>query len=396
MKGFDFESEGISEKLILVKKKAGSLSLLRLLVFLALVALLVLSFSDAAYWFLPLGLGIGVFIELIRRYNYQKDQEAIYLALQKLHHRAANRKARNLSGLDTGGKFMDKLHPFANDLDLFGDHSLFQLLNHTISPNAKKALAANMKSSFQLDKADEKRLAAQELSKKPLFLQAMESIGLAFYVEEKSALGWICWLKEPQKIKSWIPFFAFIGPVGGIILSALVYFGVLPPATLGLWILIGMIFLSAVFKPLKQAAEHIPSRNQLKIYRYWITELERENFHSNILLEAQSHFLKQDGKASDLLNQLDRLGLWVQNRLNLLYLPINLLFWTDLFLFMRLDSWKRNNGESIAEFPEQLENWEVLTSFGAFEAEVGVTGKVVQLPSSGLMAAGITHPLLHP
>jgi len=189
MKGFDFESEGLSEKLSLVKKKAGSLSLLRLLVFFAMVALLVLSLSDAAYWFLPFGLAVGGFVELIRRYNYQKDQEAVYLALQKLLLRSEKRKARNLSGLDSGSEFMEKLHPFANDLDLFGDHSLFQLLNHTCSPNAKKVLAAKMKGAFQLEEAEARRMAAQELSEKPKFLQAMESIGSAFFVEEKSNEG---------------------------------------------------------------------------------------------------------------------------------------------------------------------------------------------------------------
>lgn len=396
MKGFDFESEGLSEKLSLVKKKAGSLSLLRLLVFFAMVALLVLSLSDAAYWFLPFGLAVGGFIELIRRYNYQKDQEAVYLALQKLLLRSEKRKARNLSGLDSGSEFMEKLHPFANDLDLFGDHSLFQLLNHTCSPNAKKVLAAKMKGAFQLEEAEARRMAAQELSEKPKFLQAMESIGSAFFVEEKSNEGWTHWLKEPQKIKSWISVFAFVGPIGGIVLCGLVYATILPAAVLGLWILIGMIFLSAVFKPLKQAAELIPSRSQLKIYRYWIYELEQENFNSEILREAQSHFLTQEGKASELLDQLDRLGLWVQNRLNLLYLPINLLFWTDLFLFMRLDSWKRNHGETTSDFPVQLENWEVLISLGAFETEVGVKGKVTRLADSGLIAVEVTHPLLHP
>ena len=242
MKGFDFESVALSEKLSLVKKKAGSLSLLRLFVFFAMVALLVLSLSDAFYWFLPFGLAIGGFIELIRRYNYQKDQEAIYVALQKLLHRTEKRKARNLSGLDSGAEFMEKLHPYANDLDLFGDHSLFQLLNHTISPNAKKALAVKMKDAFRLDEFEHQRFAARELSEKPKFLRAMEGIGLAFFAEEKSAEGWIHWLKEPQKIKSWISIFSFVGPIGGMILCGLVYSEVLPAAVLGLWILIGMIF----------------------------------------------------------------------------------------------------------------------------------------------------------
>lgn len=396
MKGFDFESGGISEKLKLVKNKAGSLSVLRLLVFFGMVALFVLSLSDSGYWILPFVVAVAAFVELIRRYNFQKDQEAIYLALLKLQERTKKRKDRILSGLDTGGEFMDKLHPFSNDLDLFGDHSLFQLLNHTISANAKRALASKMKSSFQLDQTEAKRQAAQELSQKPKFLQAIESIGLAFYQVEKSADGWIQWLKDPEKNRSWIPISAFIGPIGGIVLCALVYTALLPPAVLGLWILVGMIFLSAVFQPLKQAADRIPSRNQLKIYRYWITELEQENFNSAILKAAQSHFLTGEGKASDLLNQLDRLGLWVQNRLNLLYLPINLLFWTDLFLYVNLNTWKKKHGVTASQFPTHLENWEVLISLGAFEAEVGVKANVASLLSPGLVAKGITHPLLHP
>jgi hypothetical protein len=128
MKQFDFGPEGISQKLIFVKKKASALSLMRLLVFFGMAALFVLGVSESPFWFLAFGFAVGAFVELIRRYNYQKDQESIYQALHKLVERTQKRISRNLSGLDTGSEFIEKSHPFASDLDLFGDHSLFQLL----------------------------------------------------------------------------------------------------------------------------------------------------------------------------------------------------------------------------------------------------------------------------
>lgn len=396
MKQFDFDPEGISQKLIFVKKKASVLSLMRLLVFFGMVALFVLGVSESPFWFLAFGLAVGAFVELIRRYNYQKDQESIYQALQKLAERTQKRISRNLSGLDTGSEFIEKSHPFASDLDLFGDHSLFQLLNHTTSPNAKKALAERMKSQFRLEETAEIRKAAEELASKPQLIRAVESIGTAFFGEQKPTESWIQWLQTPSSIQPWILILAFLGPIGGICLSISVFLGLIPGVSLGIWVLIGIGVLSLVFNPLKEASERIPSRNQLKIYRYWISILEVQNFNSTVLKEAQSHFLTNEGNASALLDQLDRLGLWVQNRINMLYLPINMLFWTDLALYYKLLVWKKNHGQLISNFPAQLENWEVLISLGAFESELGTNAKVSHLKEFGLKATSLTHPLLNP
>lgn len=396
MERFDFDPEGISQKLILVGRKATSLSLLRLFTFFAMIGLFVLGVSENSFWLIGFLIVVAFFIDLIQRYNLQKDQESIYLAIQKLAERTQKRQKRDLTGLDTGAEFLDKLHPFANDLDLFGDHSLFQLLNHTTSENAKIALSERLKADFDWGKMEDLRAAAEELATYPEFLRAMESIGLAFYKGEESSKSWTKWLKEPTPVKSWILIFAILGPIGGLILSALVFLSIIPAVSLGIWILVGMIFLAMAFKPLKSAAEEIPSRNQLKIYRLWIAQFEHLQFKSAILRAAQSNFLAEDKKASKLLEELDRLGLWVQNRLNMLYFPLNLILWTDLALWYMLGSWKKKQGEFISMFPSELENWEILVSLGAFESELGSKAKIFQMSDMGLHTVGLRHPLLEP
>lgn len=395
MKGFDFENSGLSEKLKTVKGKAGTLSFLRLIVFFAMGGFFVLSVSDSPVWFLFFGISVVAFISLIRKYNDQKDQEAIYLALEKMNLAREKRITRKLKGLDAGVEFQEKTHPFSNDLDLFGDHSLFQLLNHTVSNKGKERLAAQIKSEFDLDQAAALRTASAELSTKSDFLQAMESIGNAFYNEEKSNAGWVNWLNTEDKSSLLISIFAFVGPIGGLALSVLAYIGIVPGAIVGVWVLIGMAFLGLVFKPLKKAAESIPSRDQLKTYRYWLAVLEEEQFDSPLLKKMQAPFLTKEVKASTLFDQLDSLGLWIQNRINILYIPLNFFFWTDLFLYVKLVSWKKKHGNLVANFPAQLVEWEVMISLGAFEKEVGGKGKVITV-AQGMEGKVVSHPLLEP
>lgn len=395
MNGFDFDNSALEEKLKEGKTTTGTLSLLRLLVFLAMGGSLVLTLSDSLIWGVLFIASVAGFVLLIKKYNHQKDQESIYGALQDIAINRQKRLDRNLAGLKPGNEFLDKNHPFSNDLDLFGEHSLFQMVNHTVSGAGAQQLAARMKSSLDLKKAEEYREASSELASKPEFLQAMESIGLAFYNEDKTNSGWVNWLNAPEKNNFLISVMAYLGPVGGLTLALLIYLGIVPGAFFGLWVLVGMLFLGMVFKSLKKAAEEIPSRNQLKTYRYWLTVLESQHFNSSLLKTYQRHFLLDHRKASQLFDQLDSLGLWIQNRMNLLYIPLNLFFWTDLFLYIRLVSWKANYGRLVADFPAQLVEWEVLVSLGAFENEVGGNGEVIEI-EDGLVARELAHPLLLP
>ncbi|WP_439488145.1 MutS-related protein [Algoriphagus sp.] len=395
MKGFDFGNSNLLEKLKAVKNKAGTLSFLRLIVFVVMGGLFVLSVSDSPIWIFFFVIAVVAFIGLIKKYNYHKDQEAIYVALDHINVFREKRVSRQLKDLEPGEEYQEKNHPFSNDLDLFGHHSLFQLVNHTVSQKGSDALAAGIKSDFDLKKASAYRKAIAELATIPHFLHAMESIGIAFHNDEKSDAGWITWLHEEERGNKVISAAAFLGPAGGLTLALLTYLGIVPGALFGIWILIGMFFLSMVFWRLKKAGESIPNRNQLKTYRYWLAILEKQQFKSPLLIERQSPFLTKGVEASKLFDQLDSLGLWIQNRMNLLYIPLNLIFWTDMFLYRRLVAWKREYANLVADYPAHLVQWEVLVSLGAFENEVGGKGAVIPV-SRGLYGKEVSHPLLSP
>ncbi|MEN2280528.1 DNA mismatch repair protein [Algoriphagus sp. SE2] len=396
MEGFDFNTERLSEKIAEANKKSGSISLLRLVLFIVIGITGVLTLSQTIIWILPFLILISFFVISIQKYNFLNDQKSIYKALQLILIRAEQRKRRKLEEIDGGKEFQDKGHPFANDLDLFGDHSLFQLVNHTVSKRARTKLADFMKSSFDQEKAKKFQEASYELSKNHDFLDAMESSGIAFYSEEKPTSNWKTFLGKRKAIPVILTILSVIGPVGGLILIGLVTFGIFPGALLGLWILLGLAPLGYVFKSLKEATEKLPSRMQLKAYSTWLFELEKRQFHSPLLKERHQLILTERESASQLFQQLDKLGLWIDNRLNLLYIPINLLLWTDLLLARKLQLWINKHGEEIGKIPELLEDWEVLVSLGSFEREVGAACNLSWTSEQILTCSEVTHPLLDP
>ncbi len=394
MAKIDFSSEGVDQKIKELKGKNGSISFLRVLSFFGLVGFFILFLSENPLWGVPFILVAWVFIRLINAYNNQKDQEAIFHTLKKMEVELRQRKARELSTFSSGSEFMDKAHPFTNDLDLFGDHSLFQLVNETNSQRGRDRLASRMKDSFDPEVSKDWREAVDELAGKSDFLTSMVSVGKSFYKEERQS-RWSEWLSEEPKVKLWILPFAILGPLGGLVLCGLIYASIIPASILGIWILLGMVFLGIVFSPLKKAYDNIPSRHELKTYRYWVEILEDEKFNSSLLNESQSPFLTTKTKASSVLKQLDGFGLWMQNRINLLYIPINLLFWTDLWLYISFERWRKKHGASLSKYPEALSEWEVWSSLGSFQSHLGHQGEVLEMVE-GVKAKRINHPLLVP
>jgi hypothetical protein len=391
---FLYSSEDLEKKLQALRAKVVRLSLLRLIAFLGLGAFFILSLTDGGFWIFLLLAFLVLFVSLIKQFNHHKDQERIYLAIEQLEKRKQCRQDRQLADLDAGLEFADKAHPFSGDLDLFGTHSLFQLLNHSHSPSGKKALAALMGSSFDPNLAQQRREAVAELQEKPAFLRAMEAIGLAFAQGKQTS--WKLWLEQAERASLLHKVLAVLGPLGGLCMLVLIAQGILPQAVLGAWFLLGILLLGLVFGSLKRAAEAIPVAATLQSLRLRAEEIEGTPFSATLLKQDQTRLLAEGKPASQQLQELDTLGLWVQNRLNLLYLPINLLFWTDFILFLWLAQWKKKVSTSLIQLPETLEAWEVWVSLGCFEVEVGHAGTAAWSQDPILEAEQVFHPLLHP
>ncbi|MCH7415504.1 DNA mismatch repair protein [Belliella sp. R4-6] len=378
------------------KKKAAGLSIIRLILFFGIFVVAIVGISEVRLLLLLLPILIGLFVYFILQFNKQKDKEAFLKELISMRGDVELRKERKLSTFNPGVEFQEKSHPFANDLDLFGEHSLFQMLNHTVNKGGKEKLVNWMKSQFDPSSAKERSTSINELSTKGEFLQSFEALGRAFIKKEKSKYEFYKWLESSISFKSWLFIPMVLGPVGGLaLLIGTLYFG-LAFGWIGLWILLGGAFLATVFKPLQEASSIMPNQGDIKTFSFWSALLVKENFADERLKTLQSDFKNEEIEAPKVLESLEQKTFMIQSRLNMVYLVFNFLFWTDLFLWWRLVIWKNKNGKFLQKWESNFDELQVLVSLGSFAKEERSDCEVEWLNKEIINVEKITHPLLHP
>lgn len=390
----DFDLSNPENELAATRKKAVALSLARLIVFILLGAVIVVGLSDTRWillLFFPFSL---LFIYLIILFNRQKDKEAVLMAVLRIREDKEKRMTRDLSSFDPGMDFMDKKHPFANDLDLFGQHSLFQLIDHTVSNEGKRKLARWMLGETSPTTAKKRHAAVEELSLQPDLLTRLEASGKAFIKEEKSKTDFYQWLKSPLIWKPWYIIPTLSGPLFGMIILTGVIFGFLPPSLLSLFILIGLFFLSWIFKPLLNISKIMPNEGDLKTYTAWARQMEDTRFSDPYLKRLQKPIYDGTHKASDALKELSQQTFMVQNRTNLMYAIFNLLFWIDFPVLLRLEKWKSRHAERMKDWEDTFAEWEAMVSLAAFTADESLSCDIFWNEELTMEMQDIKHPLI--
>lgn len=387
-------ADNLDEVIKTTQQKAFLFSLFRLFLFLLLGAILIVGLSDNRLLLLLLLPGSVVFVWLIRRFNEYNDQVAFMKELQQMDVERNKRANRDLEQFDSGTEFMDKSHPFCNDLDLFGQHSFFQLINHTVSKSGRSLLAQKIKAQIIPDIHGEKISAIDELSTKNEFNRNFEAIGRAFVKDEKNKHNFYNWLENPEKWKPLYAVLMLIGPLGGLTVLTTVLMGMIHASWIGLWILFGMLMLSMLFKPLQNATLIWPNQGDVKTFRLWSELLEKESFHNKLLQLQHQPF--REGQLTKGLKSLEQTSFLVQNRLNLVYLIFNLIFWLDFLLMWKLKNWKIAFGGQLSHIESFLDEWQVLVSLASFSKEENLTGDVNWTEDTILQASNLRHPLLPP
>ncbi len=209
----------------------------RLIIFLVLGVIIIVGLTEVKWLLLLFFPFSAAFIYLIVLFNRQKDRQSFLKAVLQMETDHHLRSQRELRKFDAGREFMDKKHPFCNDLDLFGDHSLFQLIDHTVNEGGKSLLAEWMLSPFDAHRAQKRYAAVNELSKKEDFIRNFEAFGKAFIKDEKPKQHFYAWLKTKVQWKTFYFLPMIIGPLGGLALILSWLFLGLAEAYVGIWII---------------------------------------------------------------------------------------------------------------------------------------------------------------
>lgn len=275
------------------------------------------------------------------------------------------------SAFDGGKEWIDASHPFSLDLDVFGEHSLFQFLNRTCTPFGKETLSRWLRQL--LDKKEEietRQQAIQELSRYNDFRETFRITGCLYKNEETGMKDLKEWIESPlvflpKKSNQWI---CWAVPCINIILFILGMLDILPMKWFGLAFFSFVIFSNKVCRQAASLQDHFDKKlEKLSTYAKLIQLADNQTMECSQLILLKQHFQCNEKIATEALQQLakelDRLAL--RNNQILYILLEGSMFW-QLRQMLRIERWKEEYGVHLLQWLEALGKLDALCALGTF------------------------------
>ncbi|MCT4616073.1 MAG: hypothetical protein N4A49_14515 [Marinifilaceae bacterium] len=275
-------------------------------------------------------------------------------------------KNNNFSSLKTGSEFLDSRHKYALDLDIFGENSIFQAINRTVSKAAYMLLAQNLLNSLNSKRSiTNRQRAIDELSSKINFCHMLRAIGGNSNLINQDDKSIFKWVKSESNIK--INIYYCICAVS--ILSYVLYLVGLIAYQIGLIFFFIQLSIS-IFHTKKINKIHANLSHYCKttkIYADIFKLIEREKFSSELLLNLQADLIN-DKIASKEIKELNKILDSLDQRSNILVsIAANGLFMRDIFCANKLEKWKLANKDNLEKWINNIYEFELLMSFANYK-----------------------------
>ncbi|MBS7253719.1 MutS-related protein [Flavobacterium branchiicola] len=348
-----------------INKRYNSISVLRLLsIFLCLFMLFYYIKTAESYFAVFAFLSFVGFLFLMRVHSKLSFKRELTNATLKINNDEISYLKREKLPFENGIEFNDFHHPYAYDLDIFGEHSLFQNLNRTKTFIGKKILATKLLGVSSNKEILLNQEAVKELAEKLDWRQDYEALAAISNDTKQSYDSLIYWnsFKNNALPKVLIAlsiilptvFFGFVIAYfitsKTIILSYLTYVFIINLAVLG----------SSMKRIQSEIAKADNIDKIIKQYSLLVEKIETETFQSEKLKELQRQLGFKNSSASKHLKQLSELFSRMDTISNFVTaIVFNGTFLFNLHVLKALLKWKES-------YSEELEKW--VTIIGEFEA----------------------------
>jgi ABC-type multidrug transport system fused ATPase/permease subunit len=149
----------------------------RVVLIIGLIASIYFGFENHLFFWITFLL-LAAFIMLVRRQISLSNQKQLVLKMARLNELESNSLDYSSSEFPSGLKYSNPHHPYSNDLDLFGEKSVFQFINRCATQLGEDRLAADlMNPNYSKEQLATRLETIQELSKHLEFRQQAWAIG---------------------------------------------------------------------------------------------------------------------------------------------------------------------------------------------------------------------------
>jgi hypothetical protein len=270
-----------------------------------------------------------------------------------------------------GSNFSPGFHDYANDLDLFGKASIFQLANRCSSEQGQKKLANNLLQSLTILEIEERQEAIKELAALVEWRQQLQSFseqtGITSSTEEKINQ----WLQEEENYyarPAW-KLFVWIYTIITLASAAATIFGLLSmSAFISLFILYLSVSSFLSKNTIKAYIRLTRIVSEISILEKLVAWIENVKFESLLMNKLQEKIGSNNNKASarvrEIKSILDRFDLRL-SMVGPLFLN-SFLLW-DVRQIIALNEWRRKNKQVVPKLFEVIAETEVLNSLATLQ-----------------------------
>ena len=352
-------------------KKYQSLSILRILSFVAALILLFYLANERLGWAVGL-LAISfpiLFGLLIIRHNKVKFARDISHLKEKINQEEQLRLQNQLKGFANGMQYFKPLHPYHLDLDIFGNHSLFQLVNRTATLNGEQELAGWLSKAAPIQEIKARQQAVKELDPKLEWRQTFEAAGRHYKDPDNDLKPLLNWLNTPNEVKN-KPFYRIslfiFPPISILLLLGFIFFD------LNIYIFIGSLVVNflivARINPVASSTQKATTSSVklLRAYQALILQIEESQFNSPLLQSLQQVFKQDKQQASAQIKELSQILDGLDARANQFYFLLNGMLLLDIYWLIRAERWKENMHGDIGPWFHAISEFDALNSMAGF------------------------------
>ena len=362
---------------------------------------------DDASWTLGVALCVLFLYFYIRNLDTKNDRKiADASALKLVYEKEVAYQTGDYTKFDAGERYLQPTHPFTFDLDVFGQGSLFQRINRTISSGGSDYLAESLSGKWEslptaeLLKHIEQRVEAiGELAGNEPFLSQFKAQGAEKPIDTaavKEAFGSIHALQIPSYFANSTFRILIYANLVGFYLSIFLSIGNFVPAFLPLWWGIFNFFLATfcTHKYIKLVNEAISKlKDQVRGYVNMASLIEKQSFTAAHLCELKANL----SGAMASFGQLERILQKIDNRSNEIGIVLfNCFGLLDITIVRHFLRWQRTYEPITDQWIGASSVFDALVSMATFRLNEDEAQEATIIDSSGVSykARSIYHPFL--
>ena len=378
MKAEDFYTKKLKEtsfKLNTTKKKLTLNAWFRGISFISgiIFTVVIFKYLNQSLGFLSIIFFIFLLLFLIKKSTILNLKINYLKHLMQLNQDELKALEHDFSSFNDGKEYINTSHDFSFDIDIFGENSIFQMLNRAFTFKGKKIMAKTLENPLtDAIKIEQRQNAIEELhSKKDIIQDFLTNCAISHEEEKKSKIkntNSSEIFKNKFSSNYW-KIILFIIPFISITVIVLASLSIVPENLVYLYSIFMLLIVGIFIKYINKI--HSTLTKQAKIHKRYselLQIIENSKFENLKLKKLQQELSKNDKSASQILKKYSQLLNALDNRLNFIFAFISntLVLW-DIQAVRRIEFHNKKYMGDFDKWINVIGEFEVYCSLAIFK-----------------------------